>query len=181
MVFQQIIAVLSIAFPSKIIYLCLMIVETLLSLCHKIYVRKFCITHIVTGHLVTLAFSRLIAEFWKGFGGLNSTDMLKHLSLRLNFVKRQKPVVKWDYDRGEAQLFQLVMQQFGVKKLWLLNIDPKPMAWQNKVIVASRTIWGNTLTAKDLNNLIGFWWHRGRGRRCHSWDWRLWWRGGWCW
>ena len=41
MVFQQIIAVLSIAFPSKIIYLCLMIVETLLSFCHKIYAKKF--------------------------------------------------------------------------------------------------------------------------------------------
>ena len=116
MVFPQIIAVLSIAFPSKIIYLFLMIVETLLSLCHKIYVKKFCVTHTVTGHLVTLAFSRPIAVFWKGFGGLNSTDMLKHLSLRVNFVKRQNPVVNFmvtsEYERGPVvhlSLFQLTL------------------------------------------------------------------------
>ena len=73
---------------------------TLLPLCHKISMKKFCVTQIVTAHLVTLALSRLIAMSWKGFGGLNSTDMLKHLSLRVNFAKRQKPVVnfmvKWD-------------------------------------------------------------------------------------
>ena len=72
--------------------------------------------YIVTGHLVTLAFSRLIAVLWKGFGGLNSTDMLKHLSPRVNFVKRQKPVVnfmvKWQYDRVPVvhlSLFQLTL------------------------------------------------------------------------
>ena len=75
MVFQQIIAVLSFAFPSKIYFLCLMIVKTLLSLCCKIYVTKFCVTCSVSGHLVSLAFSRLIAMFWKVFGGLNSLSL----------------------------------------------------------------------------------------------------------
>ena len=55
----------------------------------------------------------------------------------------------------EVELFQLLMQEFGVKKLHTSRYRPKPIVWQNRVIVPSRIIWGNTLTAKDLNNLIG--------------------------
>lgn len=125
MVFQQIIAVLSFAFSSKIFFLCLMIAKTLLSLCHKIYVTKFCVTCTVSGHLLSLAFSRLIAMFWKGFGGLNSLDMLKHLFLRVKFVKRQKPVVnfmvKWKYDRGPVvhlNLFELTLLGSTNYSMW---------------------------------------------------------------